>query len=111
MIGFSQLNAPNIKAIDSKYREYYPASVLNKRAPTPSIDIYMAAITMIKLLGGDPNTKIVPDSVPKSIRNLLRVCTMDPSGLDVALEVHEEFKQILEKLYGLPKFRDFSLTK
>ena len=105
------VSASKLKAIDSKYRDYYPQSLLDKKQPTPASDIYMAAMTIIKLLGGDEKTKTIPDNVPGPLRRILRVCVMDQSGLDDAREVHEEVKSAAEKLYGAPKFREFALPK
>jgi len=103
------LEASHIKAIDSKYKEYYPKAVFEKKPPMPASDIYMTAMSMVKLLGGELKTKTIPDTVPKSIRMLLRACTLDPSGLDNAFEVHEEFKKTIGKLFGPPKFREFKI--
>lgn len=107
----AKMGSSHIKAIDSNYKEYYPKTVFDKKNPTPEIDIYMAAMTMIKLLGGDPATKTIPDKVPKDIRMILRACILDPSGLDDAHEIHEEFKSVIGKLFGPPKFRDLVIKR
>jgi hypothetical protein len=99
----------NLKAVDAKYGAYYPKSVFDKKPATVALDIYMAATTMIKLLGGDPATKNIPISVPKEIRQILRACTMDPSGFDDAKEIHDEFTATIGKLFGPPEFREFKL--
>jgi hypothetical protein len=96
--------------IDPKYETYYPSALLNKKAATSSMDIYILAMTMIKLLGGDPKTKTIPDSVASSIRAILRSCILE-NAWDDAKFIHQEFDNLIKKLFGPPKWRDFSIPK
>ena len=99
-----------ITDISGTYSGYYPQEVLKKEPAHKSIDLYMASMCFLKLLGGDVGKKTIPDHVPDSIKNLLRACwlpakrrTCDP------FEMFEDLKQALEVLYGKPKFRVFSM--
>ena len=104
----AKISETYIKAIDSTCKDFYPLSVFDKEVATPEVDIYMAAVTIIKLLGGDSKTKIIPNSVPKEIRSILRACILEHSGF-TAMEIHEEFNQTIKKLFGPPKFRNFQI--
>jgi phage terminase large subunit-like protein len=99
-------NSHYIKAIDQNYLDYYPKSVFDKQIPKSDTDIYMAAMIMIKLLGGDVKNKQVPDIIPKPIRLIIRACIL---GMDDAMVVHQEFDKVIRELFGQPKFRDFKL--
>ena len=61
-----------IPAIVTEYQAWYPAEVLAKEPPSPSTDLYMGAMCMIYLLGGDPVTGAMPESTPKRIQSFFR---------------------------------------
>ncbi len=100
-----------IKAIHSAYEDYYPPEVFIKKAPTPATDIYMSAMTMIRVLGGDVAKKEIPSSVPKEIRSILRACTLRSLALEDARYIHQEFDTVIKRLWGPSKFRNFQLPK
>ena len=100
-----------IRAIEEEYADYYPKEVFDKKVPTAATDIYMAAMTIIKILGGDVKNKKVPDVVQKDLRLILQACTLNNSRLDSALEIHEEFNTAIRKLFGPAKFREFVVSK
>lgn len=101
-----------ISAIDTNFKEYYPPEVFNKVPATFSMDIYMAAMCMLKLLGGDVKTRVMPSSVPVPLQGLIRACLLGPSAriLDIWY-LYDEFNSVLERLYGKKVFRTFSLDK
>jgi hypothetical protein len=96
------------REIDSQYQEYYPDKVLRKDKISKDVDIYMLGMTMIKLLGGDLKNKAMPEAVPQEIRKIIKACTL---GIDDALLVHEEFGNLIQKLWGPNKWRNFILEK
>lgn len=100
-----------IKAISPAYKAHYPPEVFAKQPTTEATDIYMATVTLLQLLGGNVETKEIPNSVPKPIAALIRSCLIEsphrrPTS---AWEVFDNFHEILGRLYGAPKFRPFSL--
>ncbi len=98
-----------IRAISSEYEAWYPSEILTKGNPTPATDIYMSALCMIKLLGGDPVKGIIPNTVPQDIAGLLRWCAFPAQHRrpDNAWSLNDTFDEILRKLYGKRKFREF----
>lgn len=93
------------------YARDYPPEVAARQAATPSTDIYLAASTMLRLLGGDPHRPSLPASVPHPIANMLRACLIPaPQRRPAdAWQLFEDFDQILGELYGPPRFRPFSM--
>ncbi len=99
-----------IKAIVPKYKAYYPPEVFEKKALTAT-DIYMSAKCIIKVLGGNPETNYIPDSVPKEFAGFLRYCTFvsyTKRESDVIV-LFNEFREVLERIFGKPKFHEFKM--
>lgn len=69
-----------ISAISTPYREWYPAEVFAREEPQPGLDIYLAGLCMIDLLGGDPRGRTMPDSTPWQIQSHLQGCTLPLSS-------------------------------
>ena len=93
------------------YKAYYPPEVEQNLPATAATDLYMAANTILALLGGDVTRQTLPQSTPKAITALLRSCLL-PSPhrrMQSAQELHTVFRELLERLYGPPHFRPFSL--
>jgi hypothetical protein len=97
-----------IKAIVPAYKDFYPLDVFDKMPATYGVDLYMAASTLLWLLGGNVKTKTFPTSTPNSVRGLLRACWLSgkhrTSDVD---ELYDDFKNLLEHFFGKPKFRPF----
>ena len=101
----------SVKAISPARKPFYPPEVLQKQPATPATDLYMASACMIYLLGGDGTFASLPTTVPRPIAALLRGC-MIPSPhrrAGNAWEIFDEFREILQRLYGAPKFREFRM--
>lgn len=100
-----------IRAISTDYRAWYPAEVFARQEPQPGLDIHMAASCMIELLGGDPQQRSIPASVPWQIQNHLQGCTLPhahqrPQDARVLLQA---FDELLERLWGPRTFHSFSM--
>ena len=93
--------APLVAIVD-RYREWYPDEVFAKAAPTPATDIFMAAKTMIFLLGGDPVTGVLPGSIPKALRAYFKGCTLQSQAMrpQNAWHLFQEFDELLEVMGG-----------
>lgn len=74
---------------------------------TFSCDIADAARLMIRLVGGDPDTKAMPDTVPVQLRTFLRT-KATPVETD-AWVVLEKFDTLLERLWGPRKYRPLDI--
>jgi len=103
-----------IKAVSKKWIALYPPEVLKSLGATPAVDIYMAAFTLSILLGAAtnvPHNPVFPAGVPIEMQRFLRSCLIPaphrrPSD---ALELAADWKKMLEKNFGKPKFRIFNV--
>lgn len=102
-----------IKAINPDYEYFYPPEVFSKKLADPSTDIYMAAKCMVDVLGGDAKTKELPKSAPKEVRMFLRSCLLEEQVLraNKAWVLYRDFRELLETLYGPPKFCEFYMPE
>ena len=98
-----------VKAISKKWEYFYPSEMWTREVDFGA-DIYMGAKCMIYVLGGDPKTETMPDTVPRKIQSFLRYCLL---GKNVrprnAMEAFSDFKEVLELTYGTPKFHPFTM--
>lgn len=103
---------PIVKTISTRWRDWYPPEVLDKKGVYPATDIYMAARCMVYLAGGDPLAKTIPDAIPKQMATFLRSLLIEGVKMrpDKAWDLHEDFSDLLKKLYGPPKFHDLSMS-
>ncbi len=102
-----------ISAISSAYLEWYPAEVFARKAPTPGLDIAMAARCMFDLLGGNPYMCTTSIHVPWQIQSYLKACTLAlPSHRPQdAYTLLEEFDALIERLWGPRTFREFTMPE
>jgi serine/threonine protein kinase len=111
---YSTKQGSSLKAICPEEKFFYPPEVFAKKPAMPSLDIYMAALCMINLLGGQilKDRAVIPDSVPRPIKGLLKACLLSAAHRykDV-WEVFEEFEKALKQLYGPRKFRPFTMPR
>lgn len=100
-----------LPAISPAYRAFYPPEVAARLPATPATDLYMAAMCMLHLLGGDVATQQLPAAVPAPITALLRACLLPAPArrLGDAWLAYDDFGTILRRLYGPPRFRPFTM--
>jgi serine/threonine protein kinase len=108
LVGWGQSVEVNhrIHRISSRYKEWYPSEVLEKKLVGSETDIYMAAKLMIYLAGGDPVKEIFPDITPEPIKRFIRSCLL-PGRLmrpGDAWLLFEELDNLLKAIYGPPRF-------
>ncbi len=98
-----------IAVVETDYQDWYPAEVIAKETPTPSTDILMSARCMIALLGGNPVTGVLPDSVHARERGFLQSCLFEKLNLrpQSAWQLREEFGKMLVELRGKLQYRPF----
>jgi hypothetical protein len=98
----------------SAYIGMYPKEVVGekaKRKSALSTDLYMAAASMVFVLGGGVDNTTLPLSVPKEIRAFLNARLISDVGLRdaVAIQQRDRFGEVLKALFGPPKFLPFIL--
>lgn len=103
-----------LRAVPTDYRTWYPAEVMEKKAPGPGTDIYMATQCMVYLLNGNPISGFLPDDVPKQLRAFFRGSMLPgirqrPTD---AWQLINELDELLERLgepYHPRRFRPFAM--
>ena len=85
-----------------RWRDWYPPEVLGKKIPDHRTDLFMAAKTMIQLLGGDAKHNTFLSSVPEKMQRILLQCVQDsparrPSDGRYVLD---EFTRVITDLWG-----------
>ncbi len=99
-----------IQAVASRYADWYPQEALNSDVPLFGMDIQMSAKCMIWLLGGDPQKRSLPSSVPAPINAFLRGCVLPgKTAPQIAWTLLEEFDELIGRLWGERKFHPFSM--
>lgn len=103
-----------IKVIVADNKYWYPQEVVKKLPPTGATDIMLAARTMIYVLGGDPVSGLLPDSVPRPIRAFIKGCLIKNQAMrpNNAWLLLQEFDELLEEM-GAPyyprRFHEFTM--
>lgn len=94
-----------VSRIAEKYRAWYPPEVMAKKPSRPGVDIYMATLTMLQLSGGDAAKQTPGGELPAGMYTFFKGALL-PSQLQEhdALNVCDRFVELLEKLYGPPRF-------
>lgn len=89
-----------------------PPEMARHRPATTATDLYMSALCMVSLLGGDLSTQTMPPSVPPPIQAILRSCLIPAPyrRAQDAWRLFDDFGEVLERLYGASRFRPFPST-
>ncbi len=95
-------NGNPLKMISAEFESFYPPEVFKKQPATPATDIYMAAKCGLWMI----------DNKPGKINNFLSTCLAKSpqSRPQDAWELHTEFGELLERLFGPKKFREFNMV-
>lgn len=99
-----------IKIASPNYSDWYPLEVSGKKPAIYGTDLYMAAETMIDLLGGSYQTGKM-NGIPRSIQGILKACLIvNPKyRTGDAWELYDRFKEVLQELFGKREFVDFTM--
>lgn len=91
-----------VAAIVPRYRDRYPAEVLDRGTPGPYTDLAMAARLMADLMG---------DGAPKPLRRFADGCQLASPRQrpDDAWKLLGELDELLHRLYGPRRFRPFTI--
>lgn len=83
--------APRLTAVIDRWRGWYPPSVLARKPCTPTLDLEMAAKTMLALFGPE-------EAVPQELSKLLYDCARGKEG--DARAVLSRFTDMIRRLWG-----------
>jgi hypothetical protein len=107
LVGWGQcvdatVKGARVQAVSKDYRFLYPKEVAAKRMATPALDIYMAALTLLK--AADAN-------VPRRMRSLFDWCRAEsPSARPQdAWELQDRWRALAKEEYGKPKYLELKL--
>lgn len=109
---YSVTAGETIAAFSPAYAADVPPEVYARQLATPATDLYMAAASLVRLLGGKGSIETLPASVPRPIRDLLRACLLlsPHRRTSDAWQLMDDFGAVLHRLYGPPTFRHFVLS-
>lgn len=98
-----------IRSISPSYKADYPPEVLQKLPAQPATDLYMAARCMLHLLGAQHDLQELGSGVPAAMQALLRACLIPAPHrrYESAWQLYDDFRELLQKLYGPARFRPF----
>jgi serine/threonine protein kinase len=101
---YSSTESKTIPAIVPKWKGFYPTEVTDKEVPTVGTDLYMTAKTM---------QFIVKDKAPTQIRAFFNSALQpaQKSRPDNAWNWLAAYDELIERLYGPRKFREFYMPK
>lgn len=105
-IGWAHAVDPSVQRIEgiiTRWREFYPPEVFEKKRPDQRSDIFMAARTIEYLLTGPDRTQYgLSSNVPITLKNFLDKCTEeDPKKrFQSGGEALDELTKLIRKLWG-----------
>jgi hypothetical protein len=110
--GQSVQRGRRIKNVPTRFKNWYPPEVQRKRPADTATDLFLAARCMVYVAGGDPMTNWMPDSVPLPMRRFFTTCLLESVRMRPAdaWALHEEFDELLRRLYGSPRFHELIIT-
>lgn len=114
LVGWIHAERPGrpLSVAPAKYMNWYPPECQRREPASQSVDIYLAAKSMVFLAGGNPRTNEIPNLIPKAIRQFLTGCLLESPNMRPrdAWNLHEEFNDLLEDVYGPPKYHHLSMS-
>lgn len=101
----------HISAISTVYENWYPQEVFQKTPPLPGLDIYMAAQSMLYLLGLDPPFDVSATTMESALQRYFDRCLHRDSSVrpQDAWRLLEDFDALIETLWGPRTFRPFTM--
>ncbi|MFL5322199.1 MAG: hypothetical protein ACJ790_21255 [Myxococcaceae bacterium] len=111
LVGFTcavPLGGP-LNLIVERFEPFYPREMRERHHASAESDLRMAARCIASLLGGDPSTGKVPDSVPSSLAEYLRDCASDDSTRRDAWAQRQDVGSIASRVFGAPSFNPISM--
>ncbi len=101
-----------LKVVPERFKNWYPPECRKKHPATLSVDLYLAAKSLIYLAGGDPVLETFPDRIPRKLRQFVKGCLLESPRMrsQDAWKVRQEFGELLEGLYGPPAFHPLVMS-
>lgn len=95
--------------MDPAYIDFYPRECHQTKTANRQSDVYMLAVCMVYLLGGDVKELRIPH-IPEPIFRVLNLC-LQPAAYNrpCAQVAHIQFQQALASVFGPPKFVELAM--
>jgi hypothetical protein len=90
-----------------RFEAFYPQSKRSELKLTTQLDIIMSARVMVATLGGDPETGVLPATVPKRLAGVIQRiarANITSSVKENAWSIREELGAISSEVFGPPQF-------
>lgn len=104
-----RVSGQTIPGIWEKYRDFYPPEVFSKSSPLPATDIYMAASSMLFLLGVESVSQIAEPAYRRYFERALN------HDIDLrprtAADYQRQFETLIDSMWGSRKYVTFSMSK
>ncbi len=108
---YSVENGGTVAAISPPYSPDFAPEIHAKQPASPATDLFMAARSLVRLLGGNGDADSLPSQVPRAMQALLRACLIvaPHRRYQSAWQVFDDWQEVLGRLYGPPTFRPFHM--
>lgn len=102
-----------IKSGSAAYMDWYPPEVKQKKRATEATDIYMAAMCILYLSGGNVERQTMPKKVPDEMRRFIMSLIIEGPSMRPkdAWVLCDEFDDMLMRTFGPPKFRNLNMPQ
>jgi len=101
---------PTVRTVPTRYKDWYPAEVLQARPAGPATDLFLAARCLV-LPGRRHPWRMRCRQPSAADAAFITTCLLeDPDAADDAWALLDDFDELLQKLYGPPKFHPLTLT-
>jgi serine/threonine protein kinase len=96
-----------LRKISSRFESFYPRHTLSSLKLTAQADLAMSARCIVAVLGGNPATAALPNSVPQKLATVIQRIALIDAGDRIhedAWTIREELGKIAEDVFGTPQF-------
>ena len=109
LVGYNAAGQPGekLRAISPGCESYYPRNTLPNPMLTTQLDLAMSARCIAAILGGDPETAVLPATVPTQLAGIIkRIALSYPAGQasEDAWAIREELGTISREAFGPARF-------
>jgi hypothetical protein len=109
LVGYSFSGRLNekLRTVSHGYEFFYPKPAQSWSTLTAQLDLAMSARCIAAILGGNPETASLPQTVPAQLAGIVqRIALSEPGGApgENAWTIREELGEIAREVFGPPQF-------
>jgi hypothetical protein len=96
-----------LRTISQSYKSFYPQSIHKTPKLTAQLDLVMSARCIAAILGGNPETGVLPATVPTKLAEIVNRIALSDSADGASGEtwaIHAELEVISREVFGPAKF-------